>query len=103
MSNPDPTPRDKSHLWQKGTSANPGGRSKIQRALQSILDEAAPDAVARICKLVNSEDETVGLAAAKDIVDRVLGRAKVRDDDGKPVDAIALAILELARAAKAPE
>lgn len=97
----EPIARERrSGKWLPGQSANPGGRSKVQRELQAILDEAGPHAIRRIVELCAHEDPKIALAASRDIADRVIGKARERDDDGQPVSAVAEAIMHLARGGK---
>lgn len=55
----------------KGQSGNPEGRPKTPQILKDNLVKAAD----RLIKLLNSDDEKIQLSAAKDILDRVLGKA----------------------------
>lgn len=57
--------------WGKGVSGNPSGRPKTPQVLKDNLEVAAK----KLVKLLSSDDEKIQLSAAKDILDRVLGKA----------------------------
>lgn len=67
--------RDASGRIMPGSTGNPGGRPKVVVELQALLESAAPDALEKVLALVKSPDEKVALAASRDILDRVLGKA----------------------------
>jgi len=71
----DAPQRDASGRLLPGHTANPGGRPKVQRELQAILEECGPKAAEKVKALIDSPDEKVALAAARDVLDRILGRA----------------------------
>jgi hypothetical protein len=57
-----------------GNRANPGGRSKVQRDVQAILERCGPKAAEKIEALIDSPDEKVSLTAARDVIDRLMGK-----------------------------
>jgi len=59
--------------WQPGQSGNPGGRS-VDRRGQQIAEKYMPDAFKALVVALNFKGERV--AAAKEILDRALGRPK---------------------------
>jgi hypothetical protein len=66
--------------FQKGVSGNPGGKSKKLEELRKLALENCPRALERIVELVESEDERVAMMAAKEILDRGIGRPKPAED-----------------------
>lgn len=57
-----------------GTSGNPGGRVGLPGELRQQLEEAAPQAVARLVQLLDCDDPRVVLAAAETLLSRLYGR-----------------------------
>ena len=72
--------------WKPGQSPNPGGRSKIQKQVQAILDAAAPDGAEELVRLMTaSEKDADRIAAIKLVLEHAIGKPKERDDDGEPI------------------
>src|SRR5687768_5560489 len=66
--------RDASGRIMPGSTGNPGGRSKVQRDVQAILERCGPKAAEKIEALIDSPDEKVSLTAARDVIDRLMGK-----------------------------
>ena len=64
--------------WEKGVSANPGGRSKRDAAILRRLDTLTLKAVDAYAKILSDNDatNTERLQAANAVLDRVLGKPK---------------------------
>ena len=60
--------------WKKGVSGNPSGRPKMPANVLELARSRSPEAFERICELMKSENESVALAAAKEVLDRGWGR-----------------------------
>ena len=58
----------------KGVSGNPGGRPKTIPEVKEILKAASPDAARTLVELLNSEKDSIRLAAAQDILNRTQGK-----------------------------
>lgn len=73
-------------------SRNPSGRPKSDIKLKELLEPYKEAAVKRLGILVHSDDERVALAAAKEIMDRIYGRAPQTishtDGEGGPLQII---------------
>jgi hypothetical protein len=86
--------------WLPGRSANLGGRPGVPEVVRARLRELSPRGVARLGKLLDSDDERIQLEAAKAILDRHLGRPAIQADIslhcGVADDHLA-ALLEVAR------
>jgi len=63
--------------WKKGQSGNPKGPDKWDKPIREALLEHAPQAVARLVELMRSEDQHIALAAVREILNRVYGKASV--------------------------
>jgi hypothetical protein len=57
--------------WQKGQSGNPSGLTVLQARTRRMVEGLGPKAVLRLEKLMASENESVALGAAKEILARV--------------------------------
>jgi len=64
--------------WERGVSANPGGRSKRDAAILRRLDTLTLKAVDAYAKILNDDNatNTERLQAANAVLDRVLGKPK---------------------------
>ncbi len=84
---PGPTPNhNAAGKFIAGNRANPGGRSKVQYAVQAILDEAAPDGARELRRLMlEADDEGDRISAIKIVLEHSIGKPKERDDDGEPL------------------
>ena len=60
--------------WKKGVSGNPGGRPHQPQEMLEIARAESPAAFRRVCDLVQSKNEQVALAAAKEVLDRAWGK-----------------------------
>jgi hypothetical protein len=63
-------------VFVKGKSGNPGGKSTSEAAALHRIKGLTFRAIDRMGKLMESDNETVALNAAKDILDRGLGKAR---------------------------
>jgi carboxylesterase type B len=63
-------------VFVKGKSGNPGGKSTSEAAALQRIKGLTFRAIDRMGKLMESDNEAVALNAAKDILDRGLGKAK---------------------------
>ena len=63
-------------VFVKGKSGNPAGQTRWYAQMARRLEDMTPRALTRLGKLSESDNETVALAACKDILDRSLGKAK---------------------------
>lgn len=66
--------------FPKGVSGNPGGKSKKLEELKRLALDHSARAIQRIAELIESDDERVAIMAAKEILDRALGRPKPTED-----------------------
>lgn len=69
-------------MFEKGKSGNPGGRSKRLEEIRSLAKQHSRRAFNRILELIESDDERVAMAAAKEVLDRAYGKPTVDDTDG---------------------
>lgn len=82
---------------------NPGGQVQAFAKVRRMLEEHVPGAAQKMVELMAHEDPKVALAAAKDILDRTLGKAKESKDvkfEGNGVIAELLAEIAAARKAR---
>ena len=63
-------------VFVKGQSGNPKGQTRGYAQMARRLEDMTPRALTRLGKLAESDNETVALAACRDILDRSLGKAK---------------------------
>ena len=72
-----PVERDDKGRIRKGSGAlNPSGLDRRKARMLRQLDDLTPRAIARLGRLLDSENEAVALASVKEILDRNLGKAK---------------------------
>jgi hypothetical protein len=73
--------RDEKGRIQKGSTAmNPGGFSKRQLQLKRAIDALSLPAIATLARLLDSENAGAALGAAKEVLDRNLGKVRQRVD-----------------------
>ena len=76
---------ESSTTWKPGQSANPGGRSKLEKDVRDLAREHSKDAILRLAWLMNNaQSERTQAAAAEALLDRAWGRppqAIVGSDD----------------------
>lgn len=65
--------------WQPGQSGNPGGLSRVKRAVKDLAKANSVRAMQRIVDLIDAEDEKVSLAAAIEVKNTAIGKPRVRD------------------------
>lgn len=61
--------------WAKGKSGNPTGRPKVDPEVRELALRNGPKAFRKICKLIDSDDERIALAASQYVCDRAWGKA----------------------------
>jgi len=57
--------------WEKGKSGNPGGLTLRQSRTKRLIEGLGPVAVTRLEQLLRSDNESVALGAAKEVLARV--------------------------------
>ena len=68
--------RDEKGRIKPGKSLNPSGMDRKKAMMLRNLEDLTPRAIARLGRLVESENEAVALGASKEVLDRTLGKAK---------------------------
>jgi len=69
--------RDEKGRIQKGSRAmNPGGFTRKQLELKKAIDKLSAPAIATLARLLESENAGAALGAAKEILDRTMGKVK---------------------------
>jgi hypothetical protein len=68
--------RDERGRIKPGKSLNPSGMDRKKAMMLRNLEALTPRAIAKLGRLVESDNETVALAASKEVLDRTLGKAK---------------------------
>jgi hypothetical protein len=77
----DGVKRDKSGRIMKGSRAvNPAGGDMRKARMMTQLHGLTPRAIARLGKLIDSEQEQVALGACRELLDRTLGKPKASLD-----------------------
>ena len=72
-----PVDRDDKGRIKKGSGAlNPSGLDRRKARMLRQLEDLTPRAIARLGRLVESDNETVALGAVREVLDRNLGKAK---------------------------
>ncbi len=67
----------KAHQFKPGQSGNPSGRPKESPSVEARAAKHIPAAIRAIVDLMqNSKDDRIRLAAAKEILDRGIGKSK---------------------------
>ncbi len=87
--------------FPKGVSGNPGGRSKTLAAIREEHMKDVPSVLkALLLTALSKRDTAVGVAAAKEFLDRVTGKAPqpiVGEDGAPPINIEAPALVEALR------
>ena len=68
--------RDERGRIKPGKSLNPSGMDRKKAMMLRNLEDLTPRAIARLGRLVESDNEAVALGASREVLDRVLGKAK---------------------------
>jgi hypothetical protein len=68
------SPRGKGKPFPKGVSGNPSGRPPKDPEISETLKLKSLEAVNKLIKLMDSEDERVALSAVNSFLDRALGK-----------------------------
>ena len=71
-----PAVRDNKGRLAKGSALNPGGHSAREARMLRDLRALGPRAIAKLGKLLDDPNASVALGAAKEILDRNLGKVK---------------------------
>lgn len=61
--------------FAKGRSGNPGGRPKEHPEIRELAKQRCPRAIERLTEIMESSDERAASAAAKELLDRGIGKA----------------------------
>ena len=87
------------HLFKPGQSGNPGGQPKAYAEVRKLLDSGVMAAAETMLRLASDEDgdPKVRMAAAKDILDRTLGKAKESIEHSTDANGVLAAVIEAMR------
>ena len=73
--------------FAKGRSGNPGGRPSINKDAKALAKANCHKAMAKLIELLDDADSRVVIAAAKEILDRGLGKAPAAPEDQDAIKA----------------
>jgi len=68
--------RDEKGRIKPGKSLNPSGMDRKKAMMLRNLEDLTPRAIAKLGRLINSDNDAVALGASKEVLDRTLGKAK---------------------------
>ena len=86
------------HLFKPGQSGNPGGQPKAYAEVRKLLDSGVLAAAQTMLDLAaNADDPKVRIAAARDILDRTLGKAKESIEHSTDANGVLAAVIEAMR------
>lgn len=77
----------------KGVSGNPGGRPGVNKDAKKLAKANCHKAMQRLIELLDDEDSRVVIAAAREILDRGLGKAPAAPEDGDKGGGLTINIL----------
>lgn len=83
--------------FEKGNKAQSNESAHRKRIIKTLLEPHLPTAANKLISLLSNEDEKLGLAAAKEIIDRVCGKAEQAIDVSDESGTIAAAILQFVK------
>ena len=73
--------------FRKGHSGNPGGRPKVLGEVQELARQYAPKAIVELARLaLKAKNETVRIAAIRELLDRGYGRPRQAIEVSVPAD-----------------
>ncbi len=73
--------------FEKGQSGNPGGRPKESTKIKALAQSHSEKAIAKLAELMDSDSESIALAASSAMLDRGIGKpaqAIIGGDEGDP-------------------
>lgn len=82
--------------FQKGKSGNPGGRPKVNPEVKELAKKNSKRAMARIIELMDDEDPRIALMAAKEVLDRALGKVGAALDEDADTKSVTINIVRYA-------
>jgi hypothetical protein len=85
--------------WEPGQSGNPTGRPKENARIKALARSHSENAIAKLAKLMDSDNESIALAASNAMLDRGIGKpsqAIIGGDEDEPALKIK-GIVELVR------
>ena len=62
--------RARPYKWKPGQSGNPTGRGRLYQECRRLAAEASPNAMRKLIKLMDAEDERVAYMATVAVLDR---------------------------------
>jgi hypothetical protein len=94
-----PVQRDDQGHFLPGVSGNRSGRPRVGGEIRELARSHAPAALARVVALIDHPDPRVALLAAKEVLDRALGRpVQAVEPEGEKFDPSRLYLDALRRA-----
>jgi len=68
--------RDERGRIKPGKSLNPSGMDRKKAMMLRNLEDLTPRAIAKLGRLINSDNDAVALSASREVLDRTLGKSK---------------------------
>ncbi len=87
--------------FEKGQSGNPGGRPKESARVKALAQQHSEKAITKLASLMDSENESIALAASNALLDRGIGKPAQAivggDEDDNPLNIAAKVVIEHVR------